>query len=479
MKKSNHFSNRFLKLLFISMAFFGWISLTTHALGQNVDSNSSAAVEHFKDVKYGAFLHWNMSSLIGAQVSWDRHAYGAEAYDLLYKRFEAKDFDADEWAKTLKRAGFNYIVAVPKHHDGFCMWDTKTTDYNIMNAPFGRDWLAELAPAMRRHGIEVGLYWSIMDWYQPSYSAAEGADLTEYKTKYMYPQLEEVLTNYGDIFCLWVDGHWDKSWTQEQGREFYEYCKSLQPNMLINNRCGPMPAVAGPIGSIPGSFSDENDKIGDYLSPERKMGTFYIDYPWEACLPLDKANKWSWMPPFDNRSKSELLNWLIEAASGGGNLLLAVTPDANGVIDPHHSERLLEVGDWLWLHGDHFFGTRPGPYKPGPWGISLHKEDKIYLYITDWSQAKDGTTIELPNLPARVLSSRLLSGNIDTDNPEKSLQVNQNEGVEVVVHPRAQHEITIIELQTDKQAASVPLIYTGERDLIKDHSTPPDGDENV
>ena len=439
----------------------------------------STHAKDFLDAKYGAFISWDMSSLIGGQISWARGTYGNEKYDQLYKQFEASEFDAGEWARIIARSGLKYITIVAKHHAGFCMWDTKTTDYNIMNTPFGRDWLAEFAPALRKEGVKVGLYWSIMDWYQPSYSSAAGADLTEFNTKIQYPQLKELLTNYGDIFCLWVDGQWDKSWTQAQGRELYNFCRKLQPNMVINNRVGPMPAVAGPIGSVPGSFSDEDDKIGDYLSPERKMGTFYTEYPWEACLPLDKENKWSWMPPFDNRSKKELLGWLIEAAGGGGNLLMSITPDADGRIDPYHGERFLEIGDWLYLHGDHFFDTRPGPYKPGPWGVSLHKDNKVYLYITDWSSAVSDT-ISLPKLPAKVVSYKLLSGTIDKVEPEvKSLIVKHGDKLEITVLPRARRDFTIVEIVLDKDAGDIEYIDTGKRKLRKDHTTPPDGESNV
>lgn len=458
--------------------------------------------KEFVDAKYGAFLCWDMSSLIGGQQSWCLDEYGPEKYHQLYKYFVGRDFDADQWAKIIARSGLKYLAIVPKHHSGFCMWDTKTTDYNVMNSPFGRDWLAELIPALRKEGIKTGFYWSILDWCQPSYSPEEGADLTEFTTKFMYPQLKELLTNYGDIFCFWCDGQWDKSWTQAHARELYDFCRKLQPKMMINNRVGPMPSVAGPTGSVPGSFSDENDKIGDYLCPERKMGPFYTEYPWETNLPLDKKNKWSWMPPFENRSKKELLTWLISAAGGGGNLLLSITPDANGVIDPHHAESFLAVGDWLYLHGGHFYGTRPGPYKPGSWGVSLHKGNKVYLYITDWSSAKKNAIV-LPKLPAKVLSSRLLSGTIDTyepaenivpnrvtehcllvsaidsDTPAKSLIVKHADNLEVTVHPQARRDFTIVEIVLDKEAAEIDYIETGKRELIKDHTTPPDEVTNV
>lgn len=234
-----------------------------------------------------------------------------------------------------------------------------------------------------------------------------------------------------------------------------------------------MSEEAGPIGSSPGGFSDENNKVGDYLTPERVMGSFYTEYPWETCLPLDKDNKWSWMPPFNNRDKKELIRWMVECAGGGGNLLLSITPDARGRIDPHHAETLMDVGNWLCLHKEHFLGTRPGPYKPGPWGVALYRENKVYLYITDWSTAVDKHTISLPKLPAQVISAKLLSGTIDTDNPEVSLIVKQGDALDITVHRNAQRDFTIVELELSKNATDIPLMDTGRRTLLKDYTTPP------
>ena len=185
------------------------------------------------------------------------------------------------------------------------------------------------------------------------------------------------------------------------------------------------------------------------------------------------------MPPFDNRSKKEVLSWLIEAAGGGGNLLLSITPDANGKIDPYHAERYMEVGDWLYLHGYHFYGTRTGPYKPGPWGISLHKGKKVYLYITDWSSAVNDT-ISLPKLPAEILSYKLLSGTIDKVDPEvKSLVVKHGDKLEITILPAARRDFTIVEIILDKDAGEIEYIDTGKRQRLRDHTTPPGGESNV
>ncbi len=428
-----------------------------------------AKSKEFLDAKFGAFICWDMSSLIGKEISWGRKAYGKEKYDQLYKRFEGEDFDATKWAKDIKRTGLKYVVIVPKHHAGFCMWDTETTDYNIMNSPFGRDWLAELIPALRKEGIKIGLYWTIADWYQPSYGGFEASgrqyekrDITKFTKEFMYPQLKELLTKYGEIFCFWSDGQWDQCWDLEQGKELYAFLAELQPNMLINNRCARMPPVAGLFGPISGSTNDLNDIVGDYLCPELVMGNFYTDYPWESFMSLDKRVACAWVPPFNNISKLEIQNLLLAASGNGGNLLMTIAPDARGRLDPYHMESYMEVGAWLYLHEDSFYGTRTGPYKPGTWGISLHKENKAWLYITDWSTAKDKKTLILPKLPAKIISSQLLSGTVDTDDPSYSLVVKHGDTLEVTVHPQAQRDITIVELVLDKHAGDIDYIDTGK-----------------
>lgn len=438
--------------------------------------------EAFRDLKYGCFIHWNHSSIWGEQISFCRGG-GEQAakYDALPQEFKAEDFDADKWAQILKDSGFTYVVLVPKHHDGFCMFETKSTDHNVMEkTPFGKDYIKLASTALRKKGIKVCLYYSIMDWKQPSYSSAQGADLTAYK-KIMYQQLDELLSKYGPITAMWFDGHWDPSWTQEQGRALYEFVKSKQPDCLFSNRVGPMPKVAGPIGSAAGSFSNENDKLGDYLTPERKMGAFFTDYPWEVCLPLDKDNKWSWMPNggFHNRDKQEIVRWLLEAAGGGGNLLLGVGPNEHGVIDPYHAERLMEVGVYLKLYGDTVYNTRPGPYLPGNWdGVCLSKGKKIYLHIfgTQEKTAGGKQLLKLPALGAKVIEYKMVSGTVDRHATNYTLGVKQtDDSLQIELHQLAPKIVDfIVELTLDKDAQSIPYIDTGKRSVLEDHTAAPE-----
>lgn len=449
----------------------------------------------FLDLKYGCFIHWNHSAIRGDQISFCRGAIGsdrAKEYDeVLTKQFTAKNFDADKWARLLKDAGFKYVVLVPKHHDGFCMFKTKASKYNSVDyTPFGKDYIKLMSDAARKQGLKVCLYYSITDWKDPNYGGGKGADLSKYNLV-MRQHLKELFTNYGEITALWTDGQWDPSWTQEQGRALYKFLKKMQPKCLISNRIGPMPKKAGPIGSIPGSFSDPDDILGDYLTPERVMSVYYTEYPWEACLPLDKQNKWSWMPTmggklngFDNRSKQELIHWLLQASGGGGNFLLGIGPDQHGSISPYHAERLLEVGSYLRLYGDTIYKTQPGPYKPGEWdGVSLFRGKKMYLHVIHWKTVEgDYKILKLPKLPAKVTGFRLVTGGIDYDMKNKSVLVEQTDTHLIVkVNKFAPHNIdTIIELTLDKDAADIKPIDTGKQKRLKDHTPAPgDNGDNV
>ena len=233
-------------------------------------------VQWFRDAKFGVMLCWNPSSVIGQEIGWSRKTYGAEKYDQLYKQFKGENFDAKEWIRIFEQAGMRYSVMVPKHHDGFCMWDTKTQDYNVMNSPFGRDWIKELTEASKDSQVKFGLYYSICDWWNPAYRSQAGADLTEYR-KIMKTHLEELLTKYGPVACIWFDGNWDASWTHEMGRDLYAFLRRLQPETLLGNRIDAKPRSAGPYCSVAGSFYDAPDAVGDYQAREWVLGKSYME----------------------------------------------------------------------------------------------------------------------------------------------------------------------------------------------------------
>ncbi len=403
-----------------------------------------------RDAKFGVFLHWNPSSLIGGEISWCRASYGPAAYDLLYKQFKGENFNADEWITLFHNAGIRYAVVVPKHHDGFSMFNTATSTYNAMNSPFGRDYVKEMSDACSKSDVRFCLYYSILDWWNPLYSSAAGANLTQYKENVFKPHMRELLTNYGPVGCLWFDGHWDAAWTHADGREMYSYVRNLQPNTLVGNRIDQKATADGPYCTWTGSFfNGAADPVGDYQAREVDLGKYYTGKAWDCCFSLcGVSSKWSWVPPMVPRPLSEVIGWLVQCIGRDGSMLLGVGPRADGTIDPDSSARLLEVGDWMTSNGEAVYSTRGGPYLPGDSCVSTRKGNKVFVFVTQWH----GETLSLPALPANVTSSRLLSGGNGTFAATGSTWT--------MTVPTANRSplVTIVELTLDRDAMSLATV---------------------
>ncbi len=410
----------------------------------------NARVQWFRDAKFGIFVHWNPSSLGGTEISWSRDKVGREKYDQLYKQFKAENFNADEWIKIFHDAGARYAVFVPKHHDGFSMFNTKTSDYNVMHTPFGRDYIKEMSEACAKSDVRFCLYYSIMDWWNPAYHGNTGADLTEYE-KVMKTHLTELLTHYGPVGCLWFDGNWEGSWTHEYGRDLYAFVRGIQPATLVGNRVEPRPSVAGPYCNVMGSFYNAPDAVGDYQAREMEVGKFCMDNAWDSCLNLNGApgDHWSWAPPVKVRPLPELLNWLIQCIGRDGNMLLGVGPRPDGTIDPDSIARLHEIGDWLKTHGEAVYGTRGGPYLPGDWGVSTRKGNKVFVFMTHWS----GGTLKLPALSANVKSARILG-----EEKGETISFTPMDSLWILRAPQAISgaQILVVELTLDHDVMNLP-----------------------
>ena len=201
-------------------------------------------MQWWREARFGMFVHWGPVSLKGTEIGWSRGAQvPAEEYDQLYKQFNPQKFDADQWVAVAKAAGMRYLVFTSKHHDGFCMWDSEFTDYDIMATPFARDVLRELADACRRHGIRFCTYHSICDWRHPDYPLGSpggrvkkpSPNMPRYNG-YLKNQTKEILEKYGPLGVMWFDGEWEAPWTREHGNELYRELLELQPSLIINNR---------------------------------------------------------------------------------------------------------------------------------------------------------------------------------------------------------------------------------------------------
>ncbi len=375
-----------------------------------IEPTDQKSLEHFQELRFGMFIHWGPVALKGTEIGWSRgKQVPAEEYDQLYKQFNPTGFDAAEWVQIAKDAGMKYMVLTSKHHDGFCLWDSKLTDYDIMNTPFGRDVVAELSKACREGGIEFGTYYSILDWYQPDYNTTDyqggaGYALPEGQepsmdryVEYMHGHMAELLGKYGPFNVMWFDGEWEEPWSPERGIRLYNYVRSLQPGILVNNRVGK--GRQGMQGT-----TKEGTYAGDFDTPEQEVGAFNREQAWETCMTI--GTQWAWKPGDSIKSLEECLRTLIRTAGGDGNLLFNVGPMPDGRIAPEQAARLREMGAWLAQYGESIYGTRGGPFMPGDWGVSTCKGDTIYVHVFEWGQGP----LTLPPTGWMVLSATALTG---------------------------------------------------------------------
>jgi len=410
----------------------------------------ASRAQWLRDAKLGVFLHWNPSSLIGGEISWCRNGYGREKYDQLYKQFKGENFNADEEVQLFHEAGIRYAVIVPKHHDGFCMFNTKTSAYNVMNTPFGRDYVKEMAAACAKRSVKFCLYYSVLDWWNTNYSGKAGADLTAYKNGVFKPHMKELLTHYGPVGYIWFDGNWEASWTHADGREMAAYIRGLQPDTLLGNRIDArIKADQGPYCKWTGSFNDAPDGVGDFQAREVDLGKYYPDKAWDCCFSLaGVSSKWSYVPPMTPHPTAEVVGWLIQCIGRDGGMLLGVGPRPDGTIDPQQASALLELGDWMKLNGEAVYGTRGGPYLPGDWGVSTRKGNKVYLFVTEWRHG----ALTLPALPAKVKFAQLLTRGPVSLQPQG--------GSWILRVPESFHRpaATIIELTLDQDVMKLPVV---------------------
>ena len=400
-------------------------------------------VKWFTDARFGLFIHWGPVTLTGHEIGWSRGEHTpVEEYDQLYKQFNPVKFDAAEWVQIAKDAGMKYLVITTKHHDGFCLWDTKEIDYNIMNSPFKRDVVKELADACHEAGIAFCVYYSVVDWYHPDWPSyhprpgwplpdGEKPNIDRYIT-YMKAQLKELCTNYGDMDLIWFDIGFQEHAGEgnHRGIDLHNYVLSLNPNIIINERC--------------------NSPMHDFVTSEQKTGEFNRKKPWETCMTI--CNQWAWKPNDDMKSLTQCLHTLILSAAGDGNLLFNVGPTAEGDIEPRQVKRLKEMGNWLTQYGHSIYGTRGGPYIPAAGIASTCKGNKVYLHLLQDSL----TNCTIPSLGLPVQSYRLLTGG-ELDFKDV------NDSYVITIAQEDMHEIdTLIELTIDGNAGAIEPIQLSE-----------------
>jgi len=364
-----------------------------------------ARMKWWREARFGMFIHWGIYSVpagtyngkkIGGIGEWimNRGKIPVARYAEYAKEFNPVKFNADEWVKIAKDAGMKYIVITSKHHDGFAMFPSKASPFNIDDAtPFKRDPLKELADACRKEGIQLGFYYSqAQDWHQPGGAASGGhwdkaaqdGSMDQYIDKIAVPQVREILSHYGEFpAVLWWDTAIDMN--KERAAKLYKVVQELKPNIIMNNRLG-------------GGYK------GDTETPEQHipLGGFKDGRDWETCMTMNDT--WGYKS-YDNKWKStkSLLCNLIDIASKGGNYLLNVGPTAEGLIPQPSIDRLREIGAWMKTNGEAIYGTTTSPLKKPTWGRYTQKPGKLYLHVFDWPEDGKLVVTGLANKPRKAV----------------------------------------------------------------------------
>ena len=363
-----------------------------------------ARMEWFREAKFGMFIHWGLYSVAAGEWNgkpvrgigeWiqSNARITVEDYAPLQQRFNPVKFDAKRWVEIAKDAGMKYIVITSKHHDGFCLWNSALTDWDVGGSPFApRDPLKELADACAEAGIRLGFYHSIMDWRHPDYlprrewdtRPTDNADYARY-VAYMKGQLAELTSGaYGDVAILWFDGEWEGTWTHEMGKDLYDHVRGLDRDIIVNNRVD-----TGRSGME--GITREGDYRGDYGTPEQQIPATGLGdgVDWETCMTMN--NTWGYKKSDDNwKLAADLIRKLVDIASKGGNFLLNVGPTGEGEIPGTSVERLEAVGAWMKVNGRAVHGTQANPFpEPPSWGrVTRAKNDdgsdRLYLHVFDW-----------------------------------------------------------------------------------------------
>lgn len=395
------------------LALLSLVVFTTHigfaqSSANTKKLNDDERMAWWRDAKFGMFIHWGAYSIIGgergtniagggAEWAMDKLDYTVEEYEKFPRMFNPELFDADAWVTMAKNAGMKYIVITSKHHDGFGLWDSKVSNYDIMDtAPFKRDILKELSEACKKQGIIFCFYYSIVDWHHPqaqgnlypNYNIAQHDDpsvvnpkFPEYYKNYLKPQVKELLTNYGDIGVVWFDGDWISDYTTEMGKDLYKFIREIQPNTIVNNRVD-----KGRKGME--GMDAEGDFAGDFGTPEQEIPDTGIDSDWEACMTMNGS--WGYKPS-DNKWKSseDLIQKLVDIVSKGGNFLLNIGPDGFGRFPSESIRRLQAMGEWTKANGEAIYGASASPFEKPKWGRYTEKDGVIYAHVFEWP--KTGT----------------------------------------------------------------------------------------
>jgi alpha-L-fucosidase len=402
-----------------ALAFLGsFLAVTAPpaAAGQETAAQKEARMKWWTEARFGMFIHWGLYAL-PARHEWvkNRERITDEAYRKYFDHFNPDLYNPKEWARAAKNAGMKYFVITTKHHEGFCLFDSKVTDYKAAKTPYGKDLIGPLVQAMREEGLKVGFYYSLIDWHHPEYTVdaqhpmsgnaefrekAKGRDMAKYR-EYLFAQVREILTNYGTIDCLFLDfsfpgkdGKGRADWDSER---LLKMIRELQPNIIVNDRLDLL--------DVPGGW--------DFRTPEQYMPREWVKVegkkvPWETCQTF--SGSWGYYRDEATwKSVRQLVVMLIETVSKGGNLLLNVGPTARGTFDERATDRLAGLGAWMKLHDRSITGCTEAPEEYARDGRCLFtfnpEANRLYVHVLEWPMG----TLVLEGLGGKVKYAQLLN----------------------------------------------------------------------
>jgi len=427
-------------------------SIAVQGQSYQQSAGNLAAREQFQDIKFGMFIHWGLSSTLGAgEWVMNNRSINRKNYTRLLQVFNPVQFDATRWVAAAKSAGMKYIVFITRHHDGFSNWDTKYSDWKITNTPYGKDVLKMLADECRKQGLKLGLYYSLVDWYRDDYPYETGrtgkasgrtakSDYAAY-LQFIKNQLTELLTNYGEVMNIWLDGHWDQTnpegstdmssridWKYE---ELYGLIHKLQPNCLIgnNHHLDPMPG-------------EDFQMFEKDLPGHNKSGLSYqapVDYmPLETCETMNGS--WGFnITDTKYKTVKQTIHYIINSAGSNANFLLNIGPMPDGTIQQEFTDTLQAIGKWMDKYGETFFGTRGNVVPLQDWGTITKKGSSLYLHVLN---PEDRTYLFIPGLNKKIKTAVFF----DSKNAVRFKQ--QAEGVFIYFDDTVLNAIdTVIELQ--------------------------------
>ena len=411
-KQNSRFNLQYWRLLLVIVILF---TNPAGAFSQSKEMNYplKKEVKWFTDARFGMFIHWTPLGAIDQEIGWTwGNQVPKEKYMQMCKEWNPARFDANEWVRIAKNAGMKYIVFVPKHHDGFCLWDTKATDFNIMNTPYGKDICKQLSEACEKNGIIFCTYYSIADLHENDWPHMYGVnDKNIPKVKggmdayfeFVKKQCAELVQKY-HTKNFWFDGFWHSEWydSPRYRKELSDYLKSLDTNIIMSRLQMP----SKPVGGMWDDGWDFEKNVGDYHSREDHGGkeweNLYYKGPWEFCSSVAYPN-YSYNSKLNYKTGKEMIQTMVKIAGRNGNYLLDMAPSPDGTIEEPQKKLFAEIGSWTKIYGESVYGTEGGPYLPikGDF-VSTRKSNKIFLHLLSGQ-----TSIALPAFENKIVSAKL------------------------------------------------------------------------